>query len=134
MNWNFRSLLCRLSPALALVVSSGAALCQDIEAGEKSFRKCAPCHAVGVDAQNKVGPILNGLDGRKSGTIPNYNYSEANKNSGIVWDEATFKSYILDPRSKIPSTKMIFPGIKNEKDQVDLWAYLKQFDADGKTK
>ena len=60
---------------------------------------------------------------------PDYNYSDANKNSGITWNEATFKEYIKDPRAKIPNTKMIFPGIKNEKEAGDLWAYLKEFGA-----
>jgi cytochrome c len=110
------------------------ALAQDIDAGERSFRKCTPCHSIGTDAQNKLGPILNGLDGRKSGTIENYNYTEANKNSGIVWDDKTFNEYITDPRAKIPSTKMIFPGIKNEKERADLWAYVKQFEKDGTIK
>ena len=58
--------------------------------------------------------MLNGLDGRKSGTIEGYSYTDANKNSGITWDEAVFKEYIKDPRAKIPGTKMIFAGIKNE--------------------
>ena len=120
--------------AFALVAMTTAGFAQDAELGEKSFRKCAPCHDVGADAKNKVGPILNGLEGRKSGTIPAYSYSEPNKNSGITWDEATFKDYITDPKAKIPGTKMIFAGIKNEKERGDLWAYLKTFSADGKTK
>jgi cytochrome c553 len=73
-------------------------------------------------------------DGRKAGTVPDYDYSDANKNSGIVWDEATFREYVKDPRAKIPGTKMTFPGIKNEQEINDLWAYLKQFDADGNIK
>ena len=85
-------------------------------------------------AKNKVGPELNGLNGRNSGSVPGYNYSDANKNSGIVWSEATFKEYIKDPRPKIPGTKMIFPGIKNEQQANDLWAYIKQFDASGNIK
>jgi cytochrome c len=89
---------------------------------------------VGGDAKNKVGPELNGLDGRHSGSVADYNYSEANKNSGITWNEATFKDYIKDPRARIPNTKMIFPGIKNEKEAGDLWAYLKQFGPDGNKK
>jgi cytochrome c len=111
-----------------------AALAQDLEAGERSFRKCLPCHAVGEGARHKVGPILNGLEGRKAGTYEGYNYSEANKNSGIVWNEAVFREYIRDPRAKIPGTKMVFPGIRNEKEVTDLWAYLSQFDAEGKIK
>jgi cytochrome c len=121
-----------LLPLLAIV--PGPAAAQDLAAGETSFKKCLPCHAVGENAKNKVGPVLNGLDGRKSGTIENYSYSEANKKSGIVWGEEVFKEYIKDPRGKIPGTKMVFPGIKNEKEATDLWAYLKQFDRDGKKK
>ena len=80
--------------------------------------------------RQKVGPAQNGLDGRKAGSVPNYQYSDANKNSGIVWNEATFKEYI-NPKAKIPGTKMIFAGIKDEQEINDLWAYLKQFDANG---
>jgi cytochrome c len=119
---------------LALAASVGAAQAQDATAGEQVFKKCFPCHSIGEGAKNKVGPELNGLDGRHSGTAPAYSYSQANKNSGIVWDEATFKEYIKDPRARIPGTKMIFAGISNEKDRNDLWAYLKQFGADGKKK
>jgi cytochrome c len=118
--------------ALALAGSAGSALAQDVAAGEQSFRKCLPCHAVGADARNKVGPLLNGLDGRKSGTIEGYSYSDANKNSGITWSADAFKDYIKDPRARIPGTKMVFAGIKNEKEIGDLWAYIAQFKQDGK--
>ena len=117
--------------AVILAVSAGTAPAQDAAAGETSFKKCMPCHDVGEDARNKVGPVLNGLEGRKSGTIEGFNYSDANKSSGITWNEETFKDYIKDPRAKIPGTKMIFPGIKNEKEAADLWAYLKQFKGNG---
>src|SRR4030088_1583374 len=120
--------------AVFLAPSTGVTLAQDVEAGESSFKKCLPCHDIGDDARNKVGPLLNGLAGRKSGTVEGFSYSDANKNSGLTWDEATFKDYIKDPRAKIPGTKMIFPGIKNEQKTSDLLAYLKQFDADGKKK
>jgi cytochrome c len=120
--------------ALALAGSAAGALAQDVAAGEQSFKKCLPCHAVGEGAKNKVGPLLNGLEGRKSGTIEGFTYTDANKNSGLVWDEAVFRDYIKDPRAKIPGTKMIFAGIKNEKEISDLWAYMRQFDADGKKK
>lgn len=119
---------------VAVLASSGGASAQDVAAGEQSFRKCLPCHAVGEDARNKVGPLLNGLEGRKSGTIEGYSYTDANKNSGITWSEATFKEYITDPRAKIPGTKMVFAGIKNDKEKGDLWAYLNQFKADGSKK
>ena len=78
--------------------------------------------------------MLNGLEGRKSGTIEGYNYTEANKNSGITWDEDVFREYIKDPRAKIPGTKMVFAGIKSENEIASLWAYLKQFDAKGEKK
>ena len=117
--------------AAALAAASGTAAAQDVEKGERSFNKCLPCHSIGEDAQNKIGPVLNGLDGRHSGSVPDFAYSDANKNSGIVWDEANFKEYIRDPKAKVPGTKMIFAGIKNEQEVNDLWAYVKQFDAQG---
>jgi cytochrome c len=123
--------------ALVIIASSAAAtaaLAQDAEAGKASFNKCLACHAIGEGAKNKVGPELNGIDGRKSGTAADYNYSDANKNSGITWNEAQFKEYIKDPKAKIPGTKMVFAGIKNEKEVNDLWAYISQFDKDGKIK
>jgi cytochrome c len=123
-----------LAAAVALAGLSAPAAAQDVAAGEQSFRKCLPCHSVGADAKNKVGPVLNGLDGRKSGTVEGYNYSAANKNSGITWNEAVFKEYIRDPKAKIPGTKMVFAGIKNEKEATDLWAYLQQFDDKGQKK
>ena len=118
--------------AAATVMLTGAARAQDVAAGEQSFKKCLPCHSIGEGAKNKVGPELNGIDGRHSGTAPGYSYSEANKKSGITWDKAQFLEYIKDPRAKIPGTKMIFPGIKNEKEAESLWAYLSSFGADGK--
>ena len=127
----------RATLAMALLAAAAiapAARAQDAAAGEQVFRKCLPCHAVGPGAKNKVGPELNGLEGRHSGSAPGYSYSAANKNSGITWKEATFKEYIKDPRGKIPGTKMMFAGIKKEKDTADLWAYLKQFGPDGKKK
>ena len=119
---------------LALAASSVVAVAGDIAAGQTSFRKCMPCHDIGETARNKVGPELNGIDGRHSGTAAGYNYSNANKNSGIVWSEATFKEYIKDPKAKIPGTKMVFPGIKNEKEADDLWSFLQQYGPDGKKK
>ena len=115
----------------ATVGGANAAKAQDLAAGEQSFRKCGPCHSVGADARNKIGPVLNGLEGRKSGTVAEYSYSEANKKAEIVWSDASFKDYIQNPMAKVPGTKMAFAGIKNEKEIGDLWAYLKQFKADG---
>jgi cytochrome c len=117
-----------------IAASSAGALAQDVAAGENSFKKCLPCHRIGEGAKNLVGPELNGLEGRKSGSVEGYTYTDANKNSGITWDEAQFKEYITNPRAKIPGTKMVFAGISSENERSNLWAYLKQFDATGKKK
>jgi cytochrome c len=119
---------------LAAAAHASSALAQDAAAGKTSFNKCLACHAIGEGAKNKVGPELNGLDGRKSGTAPDYSYSDANKNSGITWNKEMFLDYIKDPKAKIPGTKMAFAGIKNEKEANDLWAYISQYGPDGKTK
>src|SRR4029077_16459786 len=92
-----------LLTATALTVSSGAiAAAQDIGEGATVFKQCAVCHKIGVGAANGTGPDLNGLDGRHSGSVPSYSYSDANKNSSIVWSKQTFADYIKDPRAKIP--------------------------------
>jgi len=116
------------------MAAASAALAQDVTAGKSSFNKCLACHAIGEGAKNKVGPVLNGLDGRKSGSVEGYSYSDANKNSGITWNKDQFLDYIKDPKAKIPNTKMAFAGIKNEKEANDLWAFISQYDKDGKTK
>lgn len=126
---------------LALVlVFAGASLAavpgsaQDAASGEKIFVQCRACHQIGENAKNAVGPVLNGLFGRKAGSVEGFSYSAANKGSGITWDEATFREYIKDPKAKIPGTKMVFPGLKDPKQIDDIVAYLKQFDSAGKKK
>ena len=120
--------------AVLLTAATTGARAQDAAAGEKVFAVCRACHQVGETAKNAVGPVLNGLIGRPAGTFPGYSYSEANKNSGLTWDEATFRDYIKDPRAKIPGTKMIYSGLKDEQKTTDLLAFLKQYDAEGKKK
>ena len=121
-----------LSAAL-LAGSLGSAQAQDAAAGEKVFAACRACHQVGETAKNGVGPQLNGLFApRKAGTLEGYNYSPAMKGSGLSWDEATFTDYIKDPKGKVPGTKMVYAGLKDEKRIADLVAYLKQFGPDGK--
>jgi cytochrome c len=126
----------RFTPRVLLLslatLSAAPAVAQDISAGERVWNKCRACHQVGETAKNGVGPTLNGVFGRQAGTVPGYNYSEANKNSGITWDETVFAEYIKDPRGKIPGTKMAFQGLKNEQEIKDLTAFLAQFGADGK--
>ena len=122
-----------LSAAL-LLAGLGSAQAQDAAAGEKVFAQCRACHQIGESAKNAVGPVLNGLFGRHSGSIEGYNYSPANKNSGITWGKDVFLEYIKDPKAKIPGTKMVFAGIKNETEANNLWAYVSSFDKDGKQK
>jgi cytochrome c len=116
---------------IVFITSTGVTFAQDLKAGETSFKKCLVCHDIGPNAKNKVGPLLNGLDGRKAGTAPGFHYSAANANSGITWNEQTFKQYIKDPKAMVPGTFMVFPGIKDEAEVNNLWAYIKQFKADG---
>ena len=121
----------------ALAVSAsvgigGAALAQDVEAGGKVFVKCKACHQIGENAKNMVGPVLTGVVGRPAGTYPGYTYSDANKNSGITWDEETLKVYLKNPRAKVPGTKMTFPGLSSDDDINNVIAYLKTFPAPAK--
>jgi cytochrome c len=124
-----------IATLLALTgIGVSQAQAQDAAAGEKIFAVCKACHQVGENAKNGVGPALNGLIGRPAGSVPGYNYSAANKKSGLTWDEATFRDYIKDPKAKIPGTKMVYVGLKDEQKITDLTAFLQQFDANGKKK
>ena len=123
-----------IAAAMAAAVT-GLAQAQDAGAGKDVFKKCASCHAVGEGAKSTIsGPVLNGLEGRKAGSAKGFDYSAQNKKSSLTWDRATFLDYIKDPKAKIPDTYMVFPGIKNEGEAADLWAYLRQFGPDGKMK
>ena len=119
----------------ALAASAGTGFAQDGAAGEQVFKRfCLACHDIGTDAKVKLGPPLNGVDGRKSGTYEGFNYSPANKNSGITWDHDAFAKYIRAPMQEMPGTRMAFVGIKNDKEIADLWAYLQQFGPEGQKK
>ena len=96
----------------------------DAANGEKIFAKCKACHTVEA-GKNKVGPSLAGVVGRKSGMAPGFNYSDAMKNAGLTWDEATLNTYLTNPRKLVPGTKMAFPGLPQEQDRLDVIAYLK---------
>lgn len=125
---------CLLAAALVMA-TTGAGLAQDAEAGHGVFKRmCFPCHDAGPGAKVKLGPPLNGLDGRKAGTLPGFNYSEANKNSGITWSDATFAEYIKNPMQRMPGTRMAFAGVRDDKDIANLWAWLKRINENGDTK
>jgi cytochrome c len=114
--------------AMPFGLSTSAAFAQDVAAGETSFRKCRACHSIGVGAQNRIGPLLNGIDGRKCGSVGGYSYSEANRNCAFIWNEAVFLDYIKDPKLKIPGTKKLFAG---ETEARNLWSYSRLFSNDG---
>lgn len=116
---------------VVLLASAAPGRAQDVAAGERVFGQCRACHQIGPGARNALGPPQNGLFGRRAGTYPGYSYSPANRESGLTWDEATFRAYIRDPRAKMPGTKMVYPGLKNDGQITDLIAFLKQFDQDG---
>ncbi len=127
--------LCLIAAAAWACSAAGALAAGDAAEGEKLFsQKCKVCHQVGEGAKNFVGPELNGIVGRKTGSVPDFNYSEANKSSGITWDEASLSEFLTNPKAKIPGTKMIFAGLPKESDRENIIAYVAQFDASGKKK
>ncbi|MBV8120163.1 MAG: cytochrome c family protein [Alphaproteobacteria bacterium] len=109
--------------ACLMQIGAGSAGAADIEAGKVTFKKCALCHT-NEKGKNKVGPSLFGIVGRKSANLDNYNYSDAMKKFDQVWTPQTLDKYLADPRTVVPGTKMIFPGIKDETERENLIAYL----------
>jgi cytochrome c len=108
-----------LLPFFAICPAAAA----DVEAGKADFKKCALCHTAEA-GKNKIGPSLFGIVGRKAASVDNFNYSEAMKKFDHTWDAETLDTYLADPRATVPGTKMIFPGIKDEKERQDVIAYL----------
>src|SRR5262245_13812672 len=115
----------------ALLAASGSVLAQDIAEGARLFNKCLPCHTVGKGASNGLGPVLNGLDGRKAGSVAGYSYTDAHRKAALTFNEQTFRGYVRDPRAQIPGTLMRMTGITSDKEIAELWAYLKRFAPDG---
>ncbi|MFC0012475.1 c-type cytochrome [Devosia nitrariae] len=116
---------------LAPFSSHAQELTGDPANGETVFRKCMSCHRVGPDARNMVGPALNGVVGRQAGSVADFNYSDAMKNSGITWDAASLDEFLAAPREVVQGTKMVFPGLPDAQDRTDVIAYLAQFDEEG---
>lgn len=122
---------CLAAGAFALAAFTAVpALAQDadmVAAGEKIFKRCAACHQVGPDAQNRVGPVLNGVVGRTAGTLEDYNYSKAMVEAGeggLVWDEESLSAFLEDPKGLVKGTKMAFAGLKDEEDRKAVIAYI----------
>ena len=115
-----------LLPRLALAAEGNA------KEGEDVFKKCRACHEVGPEAKTKLGPVLNGVIGRKAGTIEGFTYSPANKKAGEdgwVWTEDKILKYLENPREAMPGNRMAFAGLSEEQDRLDVVAYLKTFSA-----
>ena len=118
-----------MAAVLATAAFSPVALAQDAENGEQVFRQCRACHQVGDGAKNLVGPQLNGVVGRKAGTVDGFNYSQANKDAGakgLTWSEDKLLEYLANPLTYMPGTKMAYAGLKDEGDRKDVIAYLKK--------
>jgi cytochrome c2 len=110
----------------ALTLASGAALAAgDAAAGKKVFNKCKACHVVDAE-KNRVGPYLVGIMGRTAGAVEGFKYSDAMKESGVVWDETTIGEYLMDPKGYIPKNKMAFVGLKKDEDVANVIAYLEE--------
>jgi cytochrome c2 len=117
--------LLRAVPAIALLLWHAPASAADPARGEQLWRKCASCHTLEANGRNRAGPRLHGVFGRIAGSVPDYNYSDALKKSGIVWDAATLDAYIKDSEAFVPGTKM-YGGLSQDADREDLLAFLKE--------
>ena len=112
--------------AAGIGIGAGAAHAQgDPAQGQRAFNKCRTCHEVERE-QNKIGPHLVGIFGREAGAVEGFNYSDALKESGVVWDDETIAEYVRNPRDFIPGNRMAFAGIRNEQEVMDLLAYLRE--------
>jgi cytochrome c len=115
---------------LATLLAFGAQADGDAEKGEKVFKKCAACHAVGEGAKNKIGPSLNGIVGAEIASVDGFSYSDAflaKKAEGLIWTEDELDIYLEKPAKFIPKTKMSFAGLRKEDEREDVIAYLKTF-------
>lgn len=106
----------------------------DPEAGEKVFRKCKACHAVGEGAENKVGPMLNGIVGRQAATVEGFGYSPTLielSEEGLVWTPEELDAFLTKPRDYAKGIKMTFAGLRKEDDRINIIAYLATFEDPG---
>jgi cytochrome c2 len=108
----------------AMLQTAAAAQAGDAANGAKLYAQCKICHSTDA-GKNGLGPSLRGVAGRKSATVPGFNYSPAMKAAGLTWIDATLQTYLTAPMQKVPGTKMAFAGIANPKNRADVIAYLK---------
>ena len=110
------------------VIAAPAFAAGDADAGGKLFTKtCGGCHSIGEGARGGFGPELNGIIGRPAGTTQDYQYSDAMKNSGVVWTREKLAAYIENPKSVVSGTRMIFWGISDQEKIENILAYLATF-------
>jgi cytochrome c len=112
--------------AMVVALSVGNAFAADLAKGEKVYKKCKACHTLDAGGKNKIGPNLNGVFGRVSGTMEGFKYSKAMKEAAVTWDEKTMDQFLAKPKKMIKKTKMSFAGLKKESDRANLIAYLKE--------
>lgn len=126
MNWKAKVAAAMLATLAVPAFADG-----DAAKGEKVFKKCKACHAVGEGAKNKVGPQLNGIIGAPAGANPDFKYSDALLEAaagGLVWDDANLAAFLTKPKDLIKGTKMSFAGLRKESDIADVSAYLATFE------
>lgn len=120
------ALLASASLAQAAAAPAGAAAGRTpearIKAGEAIYARCLACHALAYD---RTGPRHCGLFGRKAGSVPDFDYSPAMKQSTIVWDEKTLAHFLANPTRAVPGTSMGYAGVPDPRERADLIAYLK---------
>jgi cytochrome c len=119
-----RSLIALVVAAASSLLIAHPAHAQNVETGQKAFKQqCGLCHDTAA-GKNRVGPSLFGVVGRKSGSVDGFHYSDANKNSGLSWDQVTLDKYLADPRGTVPGTTMTYAGVKNDDQRRDIIAFL----------
>ena len=112
--------------AIVPLLLAGSAMADDSGSGASELQRCKICHSLDKGGANRVGPNLFGVFGRKAGTVAGFAYSDAMKNSGIVWDDETLAKFLRDPKNSLPGNRMSFPGIKDDAALRDLLQSLKQ--------
>jgi cytochrome c len=93
----------------------------DPAAGEAVYSRCQGCHSL---EYNRTGPKHCGVVGRRAGSVPGYDYSDAMRKSGIVWSQKTLERFLADPPKTVPGTTMTYAGVPQAKDRADVIAYL----------
>lgn len=128
MGWVFAFAFVPFQPFSSYARAEQAVNADQVEAGQKQYKKCKSCHEIGAEARNKAGPHLNGVFGRLAGSIEGFKYSKAMKKAGedgLIWDEASLDQYLKKPRAFIKGTRMGFAGMRKDEDRAILIAYLK---------